>query len=91
MFNLQKKQKTRQPKAIITMLRALLFKSIFLKTKPAAVHFNNLFFKHQSSIFKKLKQIFFAKLVISYLYKAHNGCKLRKKKRNEICTQTKKI
>jgi hypothetical protein len=29
MFNLQIKQKTRQPKAIITILRALLLKSIF--------------------------------------------------------------
>ena len=59
MLSLQKKQKTRQPKAIITILRALLLKSKLYKTKPVAVHFNNLFFNHQSYIFKKLKQKYF--------------------------------
>ena len=44
MFNLQKTQKVRQPKAIITILRALLLKSKLFKTKPVAIHFNNLFF-----------------------------------------------
>jgi ribosomal protein S11 len=91
MFNLQKKQKTRQPKAIITILRALLLKSKILKTKPAAVHFNNLFFNHQSYIFKKLKQKIFAKLVTSYLQGPHNGCRLKKKKRIKIRTKTKKV
>ena len=81
MFNLQKKQKTRQPKAIITILRALLSKSKIFKTKPVAVHFNNLFFNHQSYIFKKLKQKIFIKLVTSYKYGSHNGCRLKKKKR----------
>jgi len=80
MFNLQKKQKTRQPKAIITILRALLSKSKIFKTKPVAVHFNNLFFNHQSYIFKKLKQKIFMKLVTSYKYGSHNGCRLKKKK-----------
>jgi ribosomal protein S11 len=91
MFNLQKKQKTRQPKAIITILRALLLKSKLFKTKPVAIHFNNLFFNHQSYIFKKLKQKIFAKLVTSYLYKAHNGCRLKKKKRIKIRTRTRKF
>jgi len=91
MFNLQKKQKIRQPKAIITILRALLLKSKFFKTKPVAVHFNNLFFKYQSYILKKLKQKIFAKLVTSYLYKAHNGCRLKKKKRIKIRTRTRKL
>lgn len=91
MFNLQKKQKTRQPKAILTILRALLLKSKILKTKPAAVHFNNVFFNHQSYVFKKLKQKIFAKLVTSYLYGAHNGCRLKKKKRIKIRTRTRKL
>lgn len=91
MFNLQKKQKTRQPKAILTILRALLLKSKTLKTKPAAVHFNNVFFNHQSYIFKKLKQKIFAKLVTSYLYGSHNGCRLKKKKRIKIRTRTRKL
>jgi len=82
MFSLQKRQKTRQPKAIITILRALLSKSKSFKIKPAAVHFNNLFFNHQSYIFKKLKQKVFIKLITSYNYRPHNGCRLKKKKTN---------
>jgi len=82
MFSLQKRQKTRQPKAIITILRALLSKSKSFKIKPVAVHFNNLFFNHQSYIFKKLKQKVFIKLVTSYSYRPHNGCRLKKK--NEL-------
>ena len=89
MFKLQKKQKTRQPKAIFTILRALLLKSKIFKTKPVAVHFNNLFFNYQSYILKKLKQKIFAKLIISYIYRPHNGCRLRKKKRIKIRTRAK--
>jgi len=91
MFSLQKRQKTRQPKAIITILRALLSKSKSFKIKPVAVHFNNLFFNHQSYIFKKLKQKVFIKLVTSYSYRPHNGCKLKKKKRIKIRTRTRKL
>jgi ribosomal protein S11 len=91
MFKLQKTQKTRQPKAIITILRALLLKSKFFKTKPTALHFNNLFFNHQSYIFKRLKRKVFAKLITSYLYRPHNGCRLRKKKRIKVRTKTRKL
>jgi ribosomal protein S11 len=91
MFNLQKKQKIRQPKAIIIILRALLLKSKIFKTKPVAVHFNNLFFNYQSYIFKKLKQKIFTKLVISYNFRSHNGCRLKKKKRIKIRTRTRKL
>ena len=79
MFSLQKNQKIRQPKAIITILRALLAKSKIFKVKPVAVHFNNVFFNHQSYIFKKLKQKIFMKLVTSYNFRSHNGCRLKKK------------
>ena len=91
MFKLQKRQKIRQPKAVITILRALLLKFKTFKTKPVAVHFNNLFFNHQSYVLKKLKQKIFAKLVISYIYQPHNGCRLRKKKRIKIRTRAKKL
>ena len=91
MFNLQKTQKVRQPKAIITILRAFLTKSKLFKTKPVAVHFKNLFFNHQSYIFKKLKQKVFAKLMTGYISRSHNGCRLRKKKRIKIRTRTKKL
>jgi ribosomal protein S11 len=82
MFNLQKTQKVRQPKAIIIILKALLEKIKIFRTKPVALHFNNLFFNHQSYIYKKLKQKIFIKLVTSYNYHPHNGCRLKKK--NEL-------
>ena len=87
MLNLQKTQKIRQPKAILTILRTLLSRSKNFKTKPMAVHFNNVFFNHQSYIFKKLKQKIFTKLLISYIYQSHNGCRLKKKKRIKIRTR----
>ena len=90
MFNLQKKQKTKQPKAIITILRALLLKFKPLKTEPVALHFNNLFFNYQSYIFKKLKQKIFIKFVMNYSCSSHNGCRLKKKKRIKFRTQVKK-
>jgi len=91
MFNLQKIQKVRQPKASILILRALLLKFKIFKTKPVAVHFINLFFSHQSSIFKKLNRKIFTKLLISYMHQSHNGCRLKKKKRIKIRTRTRKL
>jgi len=91
MFNLQKNQKIRQPKAMILILRALLLKSKIFRTKPVAVHFNNLFFNYQSYIFKKLKRKIFTKFVVSYIYRSHNGCRLKKKKRIKIRTRTRKL
>ena len=91
MLNLQKLQKTRQPKAAITLLRTLLLKSKSFKQKPVAVHFSNLFSNHQSYVFKKLSQKIFAKLAISNNSKPHNGCRLKKKKRIKIRTRAKKL
>lgn len=91
MFNFQKKQKIKQPKAIITILRALLSKFKIYKAKPVALHFNNLFFNQQSYILKRLKQKIFVKLIMSYNYCSHNGCRLKKKKRIKIRTRTKKL
>ena len=91
MFNLQKKQKIRQPKAMIVILRALLLKSKIFKTKPVAIHFNNLFFNYQSYIFKKLKRKIFIKLIVNYIFGSHNGCRLKKKKRIKIRTRTRKL
>lgn len=91
MFNLQKTQKIKQPKAIITILRAVLVKSKIFKTKPVALHFNNLFPNHQSYIFKRLKRKMFITLVTNYNYQPHNGCRLKKKKRIKIRTRTRKL
>ena len=89
MLNLQKKQKFRQPKAIILILRDLLLKFKNFRIKPGAVHFNNIFFNHQSYIFKKLKHKIFTKLVVSRSNRPHNGCRLKKKKRIKIRTKAK--
>ena len=91
MFNFQKKQKIKQPKAVTTILKALLSKFKICKTKPVALHFNNLFFNQQSYILRRLKQKVFIKFVMSYNYFAHNGCRLKKKKRIKIRTRAKKL
>ena len=91
MFNFQKKQKIKQPKAIITILKALLLKFKIYKFKPVALHFNNLFFKQQSYILKRLKQKVFIKLIRCYNYYPHNVCRLKKKKRIKIRTRAKKL
>jgi ribosomal protein S11 len=91
MFNLQKKQKIKQPKATITILRVLLGKSKTFKTNPAAVHVNNLIPNHQSYIFKRLKQKILIKSIISYNYSPHNGCRLKKKKRLKIRTKVRTL
>jgi len=91
MLNLQKRQKIRQPKAAITLLRTLLLRSKPLKQKPVAVHFSNLFFNHQSYVFKKLSKKIFAKLAISNTSRPHNGCRLKKKKRIKIRTRARKL
>ena len=91
MLNLQRKEKIRQPKVTILLLRALLSKSKIFKCKPAALHFSRLFFGYQSYIFKKLKQRIFIKLVISYNHNSHNGCRLKKRKRIKIRTKAKNL
>lgn len=91
MFNFQKKQKIKQPKAVITILRALLIKFKICKIKPVALHFNNLFYNHQSYVLKRLKQKIFIKLIMSYNSSSHNGCRLKKKKRIKIRTRTRKL
>jgi len=91
MFSFQKKQKIKQPKAVITILKALLSKFKICKAKPAALHFNNLFYNQQSYILKRLKQKIFIKLVMSYNYSSHNGCRLKKKKRIKIRTRTRRL
>ena len=91
MFNFKKRQKTKQPKASITILKALLSKFKIFKMKPVALHFSNLFFNQQSYILKRLKQKVFIKEITSYNYFSHNGCRLKKKKRTKIRTRTKKL
>jgi len=91
MFDLKKKQKVKQPKAIITILRALLSKLKIYKTTPVSLHFNNLFSAQQSYVFKRLKHKLFIKSIISYKYYPHNGCRLKKKKRIKLRTRTRKL
>lgn len=87
MFDLKKKQKTQQPKAIITMLRSFLLSFKNFKIKPVALHFNNLLFNKQSYICKKLKEKIFIKLITIYTCYPHNGCRMKKRKRIKIRTK----
>ena len=87
MLHLKSKQKTKQPIAIITIFRAILKQSKFLKEKSVALHYKNLLPIHESFITKRLKQQIFIKTIKSYNYRPHNGCRLRKKKRTKIRTK----
>lgn len=91
MFNFKKKQKTKQPKVAITILKTLLSKFKTFKIKPVALRFNNLFPNQQSHILKRLKHKVFIKTVASYNYLPHNGCRLKKVKRIKIRTRTRKL
>jgi len=91
MFNFQKTQKVKQPKAIITILKALLLKFKICKVKPTALHFNNVFANQQSYVLKRLKQKVFIKSIMSYTSQSHNGCRLKKKRRIKIRTRAKKL
>lgn len=89
MFNLQKKQKTKQPKAVMTILKTLLNKSKFLKNNPAALHFNQMTLHYKSHIIKNLKRKTFITRILSHNCVSHNGCRLKKKKRYKMRTKTK--
>lgn len=80
--NLKGKQKTKQPSALINLLRILIAKNKYLKAFPVAVHFYH--FKRiylESLAVRYLKQKFFITSVKSYNLLAHNGCRQKKRKR----------
>ena len=79
--NLKGKQKTKQPAALINILKHLIAKAKFIKQEPVALHFRNTKSHYESFIVKMLKNRFFLKTIRSYNLQPHNGCRPKKIKR----------
>jgi len=79
--NLKGKQKTKQPTALINILKSLTVKAKFLRKNPVALHFKNTMPHYESFIIKMLKSRFFIKTIRNYNLQPHNGCRPKKLKR----------
>ena len=79
--NLKGKQKTKQPAALINILKLLIVKAKFIQNKPLALHFKNTKPYYESFIIRMLKKKFFIKTIRSYNLQPHNGCRPKKIKR----------
>ena len=79
--NLRGKQKTKQPAALINILKRLLLKAKFMQNEPLAIHFKNTRSYYEAFIVKMLKTKFFIKTIRSYNMQPHNGCRPKKIKR----------
>jgi ribosomal protein S11 len=77
-FDLKKKQKTKQPLAILTILKQLFS---HFKNSVIAIHFKNIAVNHERFVIKLLKQKFFIKTMRSFNLHPHNGCRPKKLKR----------
>lgn len=75
------KQKTRQPTAILHLLRQLNSKIKYLQGHPVALHFTDVRIYLQTLLIRRLKKYFFINTIRSYNLVAHNGCRLPKIKR----------
>ena len=87
--NLTKKQKRKQPVALINIFRILLSKARFLKNKPIALHFKNAKKFHVFFLLRALKNKLFIKSVQILDFLPHNGC--RPKKVRRIKWRTKRL
>ena len=79
--NLKGKQKTKQPAALINILKRILVKAKFMQGEPLAIHFKNTRSHYERFIVKMLKTKFFIKTIRSYNMQPHNGCRPKKIKR----------
>ena len=79
--NLKGKQKTKQPAALINILKRLLLKAKFMQNEPLAIHFKNTRSHYEAFIVRMLKTKFFIKTIRSYNMQPHNGCRPKKIKR----------
>lgn len=79
-----KNQKTKQPNAILKLLKFFILKSKFLENKPIALHFKNVNKKLLVMLTKILENIFFVKVIRTYNFSLpHNGCRPKKIKRKK--------
>lgn len=79
--NLKGKQKTKQPAALINILKRLFLKAKFMQNEPLAIHFKNTRSHYEAFIVQMLKTKFFIKTIRSYNMQPHNGCRPKKIKR----------
>ena len=87
--DLTKKQKKKQPVALINIFRILLSKARFLKNKPIALHFKNAKKFHVFFLLRALKNKLFIKSVRILDFLPHNGC--RPKKIRRVKWRTKRL
>lgn len=81
LVNLTKRQKKKQPMALVNIFKVLLLKVGFLRNTPVAIHFKNTKAFYQSFLIKALKDKLFIKSIQSYNLSPHNGCRPKKLKR----------
>lgn len=84
---LQKRQKTSQPNALIQILKHLFLKAKFLQNKTVGLQFKNLKSYHELIIINILKNKIFIKSLRSYNLYPHNGCRPKKIKRFKYRTK----
>nr|YP_009495525.1 ribosomal protein S11 [Psammoneis japonica]AWQ64255.1 ribosomal protein S11 [Psammoneis japonica] len=81
-LNMTGKQKTKQPGALLRVLKEFLSNAAFLKNKPIALHFNNVKKRFILLLINLLKNILFVKVIRIYNFLIpHNGCRPKKIKR----------
>jgi len=86
-INLKKRQKKKQPLALINMLKSLLSTTKILNGQTISIHFKNVRPYYESIIIKLLKDKFFIKSIKSYNLHPHNGCRPRKLKKFKLRTK----
>lgn len=80
-INLKKKQKRKQPAAIINLIKNLIFNNSFLHNKTIALHFRNVKPYYESLLANILKKFSFLKVFKSLNLHPHNGCRPKKIKK----------
>ena len=78
---LTKKQKKKQPMALIKIFKILLFKSKILHKKTVSLEFNNTKPFIENILLKMLKSILFIDSIKRYSLRSHNGCRPKKLRR----------
>lgn len=81
-LNFSGKQKRQRNLTVFKLISLILKKAQFLKSKPIALHFNNVSV-HKAFIIKKLKRRLFIKLIKSFNQPSYNGCRKKKMRRKK--------
>ena len=79
--NLTKKQKRKQPMALIKIFKKLLFKSTILQKKTVSIEFKNTKPYIERYLFRMLHPVLFIDSIKRYSLRSHNGCRPKKIRR----------